>query len=79
MGFTYQSVVDLARKPLNDSDKARYSDDDLLAYANHGMLTVLKRRPDLFIGNYSSLLNGEKALADASHCPPNTFKRWPIT
>jgi hypothetical protein len=65
MAFTYQSVVDLARMPLNDDDKARYSDAALLIYANHGMLQVLKRRPDLFIGQFGNLPAGEAALADA--------------
>ncbi len=65
MAFTFQSVVDLARLPLNDADKARYTDADLLAYANHGLLALVKRRPDLFIGNYANLPNGQKALTDA--------------
>lgn len=65
MTFTYQSVVDLARIPLNDSDAARYPDVDLLAYANHGMLTIAKRRPDLFIGSFANLPDGEKLLGDA--------------
>lgn len=65
MAFTYQSIVDLARLPLNDEDKTRYPDDVLLAYANHGLLALVKRRPDLFVGNYSNLPNGEKTLADA--------------
>ena len=65
MAFTYQSVVDLARIPLNDSDKVRYPDADLLSYANHGLLSVVKRRPDLFIGNYANLPDGQKALTDA--------------
>ncbi len=64
MPFTYQSVVDLARAPLNDSDKTRYSDDDLLMFANHGMLALTKRRPDLFIGQFSSLPTGEETLTD---------------
>lgn len=65
MAFTFQSVCDLARIPLNDEDKARVSDDTLLAFANHGMLSLVKRRPDLFIGQYSSLPTGENALTDA--------------
>jgi hypothetical protein len=69
MAFTYQSVIDLARIPLNDADKARYSDADLLSYANHGLLTLLKRRPDLFVGSYSSLPDGEKALTDSFPLP----------
>jgi hypothetical protein len=69
MGFTYQSVVDLARLPLNDLDKTRYSDATLLAFANHGMLQVLKRRPDLFAGQFASLPDGEKVLADIFPLP----------
>lgn len=65
MAFTFQSVVDLARLPLNDADKARYTDADLLIYANHAVLTLIKRRPDLFIGSFSSLPTGEAALTDA--------------
>lgn len=61
---TYQTVVDLARIPLNDEDKTRYSDAQLLAYANQAMLSYPKRRPDIFIGQYQSLPNGEAALAD---------------
>lgn len=64
MAFTYQNIVDLARIPLNDSDKARYSDDQLLMFANHAMLAVSKRRPDLFIGQFSSLPTGQAALSD---------------
>lgn len=69
MAFTYQSVVDLARLPLNDEDKVRYSDAALLSYANHGMLAVVKRRPDLFVGQYASLPGGENVLSDAFPLP----------
>ena len=61
---TYQSLINLARIPLNDSDKARYSDIDLLAYANSGVLTMFKRRPDLFFGQFTSLPTGNALLAD---------------
>ena len=69
MAFSYQSVVDLARVPLNDSEKARYSDATLLSFANQGMLQVLKRRPDLFIGQFGNLPDGEKGHADAFPLP----------
>jgi len=62
MAFTYQSVVDLARMPLNDDDKVRYTDATLLIYANHGILQILKRRPDLFIGQFGSLPAGDAML-----------------
>ncbi|MBA4141940.1 MAG: hypothetical protein H0X43_02815 [Nitrosospira sp.] len=69
MAFTYQSVVDLARIPLNDADKVRYPDTALMIYANHGMLQILKRRPDLFVGQYAALPNGENVTADAFPLP----------
>ena len=69
MPFTYQSVVDLARIPLNDADGARYTDETLLMFVNHGLLVVVKRRPDLFVGNFSNLPTGEKALTDAFPLP----------
>jgi|SRR5687768_3245367 len=64
MAYTYQTVVDLARVPLNDTDKARYSDEQLMLFANHGTLALVKRRPDLFIGQFDSLPSGEAILTD---------------
>lgn len=49
---TMQQVVDLARLPLNDAEKDRHSDADLLTHAIHGLLIVWRRRPDLFFGAY---------------------------
>lgn len=71
MAFTYQTIVDLGRIPLNDTDKARYSDQQLLMFANHGMLAVAKHRPDLFIGQFGSLPNGEALLTDAFQLDPS--------
>lgn len=64
MAFTYQSVIDLARIPLNDSEKTRYSDAQLLLFANHGTLALLKRRPDIFVGQFHNLPTGEAGLGD---------------
>lgn len=64
MAYTYQTIVDLARIPLNDTDKVRYSDNELLLFANQGMLAMSKRRPDLFVGQYHNLPTGEAALSD---------------
>jgi hypothetical protein len=64
MAFTYQTVVDLARVPLNDSDKVRVTDAQLVTFANHGMLQLWLRRPDLFVGLYANLPTGQNALAD---------------
>lgn len=70
MAFTYQTIVDLARIPLNDSAKVRYTDEQLLMFANHGMLDASKHRPDLFIGQFNNLPNGEALLADAFQLDP---------
>ena len=69
MAFTYESVVGLARTPLNDADKARYTDATLLAFVNHGLLTLAKRRPDLFVGQFSNMPTGEKVMADTFPLP----------
>ncbi|SDZ85991.1 DUF6682 family protein [Nitrosospira multiformis] len=70
MPFSYHSIVELARIPLNDDDKTRYPDTVLLSFANQGMLQILKRRPDLFIGSFNNLPDGERALDDAFPLPP---------
>jgi hypothetical protein len=54
-------IVDKARKPLNDVDKDRFSDNDatlfndLLGYANDAILLLRNKRPDLFIGSFAAL------------------------
>lgn len=55
MAFTFQQAVDRARVPLNDSDKDRYSDQELLAYAVDALLMLYRYRPDLFIGSFGAL------------------------
>lgn len=69
MAFTYQSAVDLARIPLNDTGKDRYADATLLSFANQGMLQIFKRRPDLFAGQFGNPPQGESLLADAFPLP----------
>jgi hypothetical protein len=69
MSTTYQNIVDLARIPLNDEDKARYSDDTLLAYTNTAMLALFHRRPDIFIGQYDNLPSIDAALTDTFPLP----------
>lgn len=49
----FQNVIDRARIPLNDSDKTRYPDAQLLSYATDAILTVRKLRPDLFLGSWT--------------------------
>lgn len=52
MAFTVQQVLDLARLPLNDTLKVRYTDTVLLSFYNAGLLHLYEIRPDLLIGNY---------------------------
>src|SRR5262245_25644938 len=54
MSVTMQSVVDLARIPLNDSDKDRYTDAELLTFGIQVLLAAFRRRPDIFFGKCSS-------------------------
>lgn len=70
--LSYQDIVDLARLPLNDGDKTRYPDAMLLAFACHGLLQVLKRRPDVFIGQFGALqeVEANAMLADTFPLPP---------
>lgn len=68
---TYQTIVDLARIPLNDDDKARYSDTILLTYTNNAMLALLHRRPDIFMGQYDNLPTGNAVLTDTFPLPEN--------
>ena len=69
MTFTYQSAVDLARIPLNDAGKERYADAMLLSFANQGVLQILKRRPDLFSGQFGNLPHGQNVLTDTFQLP----------
>lgn len=54
MAVTIQSVMDLARGDLNDADKVRYADAELLKYANDGIARVKVMRPDLNWGNFAT-------------------------
>ncbi len=51
---TIQAVLDLARDPLNDADKVRYSDADLLKFANAAIRRIYQVRPDLRFGAYTT-------------------------
>jgi len=54
MSVTIQSVLDLARFDLNDIDKSRNSDSDMLKFANDGIAKAYVMRPDLRFGNYAT-------------------------
>jgi hypothetical protein len=47
---TAQQICDLARFPLNDADKERYQDPDLLGFLQSGLAILQRTRPDLFLG-----------------------------
>lgn len=55
MAYTLQQVADLARQPLEDDDKVRYTDAVLLSYLKSALLLLRNRRPDLFYGTYTAL------------------------
>ena len=55
MSYVMQDVIDIARQPLNDSSKTRYSDAVLLSYAISALLMLRNKRPDLFFGSFDSL------------------------
>ncbi len=55
MAFTLQTLVDRARVPLNDADADRYTDAQLLKYAQDAYLMIVRYRPDIFITGYASL------------------------
>lgn len=53
---TMQQLIDRARFPLNDDDKVRYPDTELLVHANLALGVIKRRRPDLFYGSYGTPL-----------------------
>lgn len=55
MAFTFQQVADRARLPLNDADKIRYPDSELLGYGVDAYLMLRRYRPDIFLSSYTSL------------------------
>lgn len=54
MAYTIQQVLDLARIPLNDAAKARYTDTVLLSYYNSAVMRAYETRPDLKFGSYGT-------------------------
>lgn len=49
-----QSVLNLARIDLNDDSGSRYSDANLLRFANDGLALTYSLRPDLNFGSYGT-------------------------
>lgn len=53
MAFSIQNICDRARLPLNDVDKVRYTDAQMLVYATDAYLLLKRYRPDLFLSNWT--------------------------
>jgi hypothetical protein len=53
MSFTFQTLIDRARVPLNDADKDRYTDAELLKYAVDAYLLLKRYRPDMFLADWT--------------------------
>lgn len=73
MPFTMQEVVDKGRFPLNDADKARYTDTDLLGFANDAILLLRNKRPDIFYGQFLTLSTTEKLAIGATFPLPSEY------
>lgn len=52
---TVQDIVDRARVLLNDPDKVTFTDNDLLKWAEEALFVLQNKRPDLFVGQLTSL------------------------
>lgn len=51
---TFQQIIDSARVDLLDADKVRYTDSELLEYANDGVKEAYRIRPDFRLGSYTA-------------------------
>lgn len=51
---TFQNVIDSARVDLQDADKLRYTDAELLEYANDGAQEGFRYRPDFLLGQFGA-------------------------
>lgn len=53
---TFATIITQARALLQDVDATRYSDADLLVYANDALKMIRRIRPDVFIGKFKTPL-----------------------
>jgi hypothetical protein len=63
---TIATIISNARVILNDTDSVRYTDSQLVTYANEAVKLAKRLRPDLFFGSYSTAL---ATLTSASESP----------
>lgn len=66
---TAQTLIDEARKTLQDSGKDRFADSDLLIGLNDGLKVIRAVRPDLWYGSLGTPLTA-LALGDAFPLDP---------
>lgn len=65
---TAQNILDLARDPLNDSTKTRWTDASLLLHLNQGLEQIRRARPDLFsVWTEFALLVGDTVPLSAAY------------
>lgn len=75
MAVTIQTVIDLARLTLNDDDKIRWPDAEMLSYAQDGLDTVFRLRPDLFHGQFATLFDSSALVVGSTFPIENRFRR----
>lgn len=51
---TFQNIIDAARVDLQDVAGTRYTDAQLMGYANDGIQEMYRYRPDFLLGNYTA-------------------------
>lgn len=51
---TFQQIIDSARVDLQDADKLRYTDAQLMEYANDGLQEAYRYRPDFRLGQFTA-------------------------
>lgn len=73
MAFTFQQLANRARIPLNDADKIRYPDSELLGYGVDAFLLLRRYRPDLFLSNWTLPDWSAIGLADAFPYAPDEY------
>ena len=75
MANTLQTALDLARLPLNDDAKDRYTDAKALVYCNQGLLWMYKESPQLWFDNWDNAPNGN-LLANTPLPIDDQFIQW---
>lgn len=63
---TFATIVSQARVLLQDTGSVRYSDADLMVYANDAVKMIRRVRPDAFFGQFKTVLTD---YATTDTCP----------